>query len=158
MPIPPLLGDPLAGFRALAKNSGYKKSITLNPSDRVHFEEHEILVSRTDRRGVINYCNQTFQKIAGFTAEELIGQPHNLVRHPFMPRSAFEDLWKTIKQESIWQGLVVNATKDGQGYYWVLATVYPDYVAGEHSGYISVRVVPNDDLVKEAESLYPFLR
>ncbi len=82
------------------------------------------IVSKTDTKGVITYINDEFCKISGFTKEELIGKPHNIVRHPNMPSSAFKDLWDTIKSKNIWKGVVENLKKDG-GSYFVKATIVP---------------------------------
>ena len=80
--------------------------------------EGETIVSRTDAKGRIAFVNKAFIDISGFTAEELIGAPHNVVRHPDMPAEAFADLWKTIKAGGPWEGLVKNRTKSGD-FYWV---------------------------------------
>ncbi len=82
------------------------------------------IVSKTDTKGIITYINDEFCKISGFTKEELIGKPHNIVRHPNMPSSAFKDLWYTIKSKNIWKGVVENLKKDG-GSYFVKATIIP---------------------------------
>ena len=82
------------------------------------------LVSETDRKGYITYCNEQFAKVSGYEVEELIGQNHNVVRHPDMPKETFKDLWGTIGRGKIWQGKIKNKTKDG-GHYWVQATMAP---------------------------------
>jgi PAS domain S-box-containing protein len=82
-------------------------------------KDTDFLVSQTDEKGFIRFANEDFCKIAGYTLEELIGEPHNIVRHRDMPRAAFKDLWETVKSGKIWTGYVKNATKNG-GYYWVL--------------------------------------
>lgn len=82
------------------------------------------IVSKTDTKGIITYINDEFCKISGFKREELIGKPHNVVRHPNMPSSAFKDLWSTIKSKKIWKGIVENLKKDG-GSYFVKATIVP---------------------------------
>jgi aerotaxis receptor len=111
-----------------------------------------IIVSQTDEKGNIIYANDDFCKIAQYEKDELIGQPHNIVRHSDMPRGAFENIWKTIKSGKIWKGVVKNRTKDG-GYYWVNATIYPNQSAGELR-YLSVRVRPTIDEIEKAEQLY----
>ena len=83
-----------------------------------------IIVSETDEKGNIIFANDDFCKIAGYDISELLGNPHNIVRHQDMPKLAFEDLWKTIKSGNVWKGIVKNKTKNG-GFYWVRATVYP---------------------------------
>jgi len=115
-----------------------------------------MIVSETDEKGIIIYANADFCTIAGYTKEELIGQPHNKVRHSDMPRAAFEDLWKTIKSGNIWNGIVKNKTANG-GYYWVNATAYPSIDSNGKKRYISVRVKPTNDEIKNATALYKTL-
>jgi len=111
------------------------------------------IVTKTDLKGRITYANPAFVEISGFTLNELIGQPHNVVRHPDMPRDAFKDLWDTGKRNEPWKGLVKNRCKDG-GYYWVDAYVTPLTQNGEKIGYMSVRSKPSDNQKAEAEALY----
>jgi len=101
------------------------------------------IVTKTDLKGRITYANPAFVEISGFTLEELLGQPHNVVRHPDMPRDAFKDLWDTARRDEPWKGLVKNRCKDG-GYYWVDAYVTPLTQNGEKIGYMSVRSKPSD--------------
>jgi len=111
------------------------------------------IVTKTDLKGRITYANPAFVEISGFTLDELIGQPHNLVRHPDMPRDAFKDLWDTTRRNEPWKGLVKNRCKDG-GYYWVDAYVTPLTQNGEKIGYMSVRSKPSDAQKAEADVLY----
>jgi len=114
----------------------------------------DILVSRTDLKGRLIYANKAFCDIAGFTMDELQGQPHNIVRHPDMPASAFQDLWDTLKAKRPWTGLVKNRCKNGD-YYWVIANASPEYDAqGNVSGYISVRTAPTQAQIDAAQALY----
>ncbi len=120
-------------------------------------KSEDFLVSQTDSKGVILFANDTFCDVAGYTLEELVGQPHNIVRHPDMPKAAFKDLWTTVKSGNIWSGYVKNATKDG-GFYWVYATVYPMYdEARKENTYLSCRRKPSSNEIKEAEALYKTL-
>ncbi len=125
--------------------------------DEVILDRKTMIVSETDERGTIIYANDDFCTIAGYTKEELIGKPHNIVRHPDMPKAAFEDLWRTIQNGKIWKGIVKNKTKKGE-YYWVNATAYPSTDANGKKRYISVRVKPTADEVKKAETLYKTLK
>ncbi|MDD5718003.1 MAG: ATP-binding protein [Sulfuricurvum sp.] len=86
--------------------------------------DSSLIVSKTDRNGVITYANHLFEKISGYRAEELIGEPHNIVRHPDTPSSLFKEMWETIKKKKTWQGLIHNRTKEGQSYY-VNSTIRP---------------------------------
>jgi len=114
----------------------------------------DILVSRTDLKGRVIYANKAFCEIAGYTIEELQGQPHNIVRHPDMPASAFQDLWDTISEKKPWTGMVKNRCKNGD-YYWVTANVSPEYDShGNVSGYTSVRTAPTQAQIDATEALY----
>lgn len=117
-------------------------------------DETDFLVSQTDSKGVITFANEDFCKTAGYTLEELIGQPHSIVRHRDMPKAAFKDLWDTIESGKIWSGYVKNSTKSG-GFYWVYATVYPTIAcdASDH-GYLSCRRKPSEEEIRAAEELY----
>ena len=119
--------------------------------------DDDILVSRTDLKGLITYANPAFIKASGFSYEELMGAPHNLVRHPDMPSVAFENLWGTIKNGQIWKGLVKNRRKNGD-FYWVCANITPSYEAGQLSGFTSVRIKPSKEEVERASLAYQQIR
>ncbi|MCT7615277.1 PAS domain-containing protein [Aliarcobacter butzleri] len=116
-----------------------------------------MIVSEADEKGIILYANDDFCKIAGFSRDELIGRPHNIVRHKDMPKLAFEDMWQTIKNGKIWKGIVKNKTKDGD-YYWVNATAYPSKTSKGMNRYISVRVKPTLEEIQNAQKLYLTLK
>lgn len=117
----------------------------------------DFLVSQTDGKGVILFANDDFCKIAGYDISELVGKPHNILRHRDMPKAAFADLWKTVKKGDIWNGYVKNRTKDG-GYYWVYATIYPmqDPLKGTTT-YMSCRRKASQKEIADAEKLYKTL-
>lgn len=115
------------------------------------------LVSETDSNGNIISANDEFCAVAGYSREELIGMPHKIVRHQDMPRAAFEDLWKTVKNDDVWQGYVKNATKNG-GFYWVYATVYPYKNDKKEQCYMSCRRKPSPENIAKAEALYTSMR
>lgn len=121
-------------------------------------KNNDFLVSQTDSRGVILFANDDFCAVAGYTLEELVGKPHNIVRHPDMPKAAFKGLWESVKNDKVWNGYVKNRTKDG-GFYWVFATVYPMYdnVRKERT-YLSCRRKPSEEEIKQAIELYKTLR
>lgn len=106
----------------------------------------ELIVSRTDLSGKITYANETFAQISGYEVDELIGKPHNIVRHPDMPHSVFKTLWETLQRGEMWKGYVKNLRKDG-GYYWVYAEVSGVYKDGVLIEYKSLRV-PMDEETK----------
>ncbi|MCG2576949.1 methyl-accepting chemotaxis protein [Dechloromonas sp. XY25] len=119
--------------------------------------ENEFIYSRTDLKGIIVEANEAFAKVSGFLREEMIGQPHNLVRHPDMPEAAFADLWSDLKAGRPWRGIVKNRRKDG-GFYWVVANASPVRENGQIVGYQSVRSRPTRDEVKAAEAAYKRIR
>ncbi|MFM0002260.1 methyl-accepting chemotaxis protein [Paraburkholderia dipogonis] len=121
------------------------------------FPSSHMLVSATDLTGRIQYCNPAFIAVSGFTRDELIGQPHNLIRHPDMPREAFADMWATIRDGRPWTALVKNRRKNGD-HYWVHANVTPVVEKGAVVGYLSVRVKPERNAVRTAEALYARMR
>ncbi len=116
-------------------------------------EDGKTIVSSTDLQGNINYANPYFIEVSGFTEQELIGAPQNIVRHPDMPVEAFADLWRTIRGGMPWTGLVKNRCKNGD-YYWVMANVTPVIEQGKPVGYLSVRTKPSREQVREADELY----
>ena len=122
----------------------------------VTLSKDTMIVSETDSKGNIIYANADFCEIAGYSKEELIGKPHNYVRHPDMPRAAFKDLWETIQRGNVWNGIVKNKTKDG-GYYWVNATAYPSKNSKGELRYVSIRVKPTEEEVENAINLYKTL-
>lgn len=115
--------------------------------------EDSFVVSETDSKGKIIFANEEFCKIAEYQLEDLIGKPHNLVRHPDMPKAAFKDLWDTVQKGNVWHGYVKNKTKSG-GYYWVFATVYPYLNEQGEQCYMSCRRKPARDKVEEYAALY----
>ena len=121
------------------------------------FPADQRLISTTDLDSRITYCNEAFVAISGFTHDELIGQPHNLVRHPDMPPGVFIHMWHTIKQGKPWMGIVKNRAKNGD-FYWVSAYVTPIYESGRMSGYESVRSVPTRDQIRRSSALYARMR
>lgn len=121
--------------------------------NEVTFNESQVLVSKTDLKGIITYVNRDFQQISGFDYDELLGKNHNVVRHPDMPPEAFRDLWASLKQGKPWSALVKNRCKNGD-FYWVIANVTPIWENGNVIGYMSVRSKPNRAQIAAASDLY----
>ena len=115
------------------------------------------LLSVTDPKGRIVFCNSAFIEVSGFSRDELLGQPHNLVRHPDMPAEAFRDMWETIQSGMPWTGLVKNRRKNGD-HYWVQANAAPMMDGERVVGFLSVRTEPSREAVQAAERLYATMR
>lgn len=121
------------------------------------FPADQTLISITDLKGRITYCNANFITVSGFAAPELLGQPHNIVRHPDMPEETFRDMWETIQTGLPWSALVKNRRKNGD-YYWVRANVTPVRDGDRTVGFLSVRTRATDDEIDTAETLYGVMR
>jgi aerotaxis receptor len=129
-----------------------RTNLPVTPTE-LRLREGCALVSTTDLKGRILYCNPAFIEVSGYTAEELVGQPHNLIRHPDMPAEAFRDLWATVQDGRPWSGVVKNRRKNGD-YYWVLANVTPLMDGSRTIGYMSVRSCPSLEQIRAAQALY----
>ncbi|SEI37498.1 aerotaxis receptor [Allopseudospirillum japonicum] len=133
----------------------------MNMAVRLHRQENEVLlkddeliITKTDLKGKITYANRAFMRIAGYYESQLIGQPHNIIRHPDMPKAVFRLLWKSIQSEQEFFGIVKNYVSNGD-YYWVLANITPDYDSqGKVKGYYSVRRRPHPRAVERMKPLY----
>ncbi|MFN3594352.1 MAG: methyl-accepting chemotaxis protein [Thiobacillaceae bacterium] len=119
----------------------------------IELKEGQNIVSKTDTRGIITYVNKDFVDISGFSESELIGAPHNIVRHPDMPAEAFADLWACLKEGRSWTGMVKNRCKNGD-HYWVLANAAPIKENGQVVGYMSVRTKPSREQIEAAAAAY----
>ncbi len=122
-----------------------------------YFPKESYILSETDDKGIIIYANELFCEIANYTLEELLGQPHNIVRDPDMPRIAFKGLWDDIQSKGFWRGIVKNLRKD-RGYYWVDATVLRKVHNDGSVTYLSIRRVPNRVEVEACIPLYAELK
>jgi len=129
--------------------------ITITPTDKEHFlRGDDLIVSKTDVKGHITYINEMFRKISQFSDDEVLGKPHNIIRHPDMPRSIFKLLWNRLSNEQEIFAYVKNICKNGD-FYWVMAHVTPSYnIKGELVGYHSNRRAPSREHVAVIETLY----
>lgn len=137
------------------KNKENTEGLTFLDDGEVLYDDLYLL-SETDDKGIVEYASDSFLKIANLKPEEIIGQPHNIVRHPDMPRAAFKSLWDDVKNKGFWTGYVKNARKGG-GYYWVYATVLRSIDKNGKTKYVSIRVKPSREEVKKAKELYSSL-
>ncbi len=113
------------------------------PIDEEVLFDGRSLISETDLKGVITFVNRKFIEMTGYSKGEALGQPHNILRHPDMPKAAFEGMWKVIKEGKPWEGYVKNLRKDGK-YYWVVVNIVPKKdEAGNVIGYIASRKMPD---------------
>jgi len=113
-----------------------------------------VMITETDKTGIITYANRKFREMTGYTKEQLIGSPHSINRHPDMPKIAFKEMWKTIKEGNYWEGFVKNMTAEGK-YYLVVVWIKPRLDdEGNIIGYIAGRKVPDRDLINRALAEY----
>lgn len=128
---------------------------TVTPTGQeIRFSDDEFIVSKTDLRGIITYANDVFMRVSGYTEEELLHQPHNLIRHPDMPGCVFKLAWDTLKSGREIFAYVINQAKNG-GHYWVFAHMTPSFDAsGRCVGYHSNRRVPMADALPKVKALY----
>ena len=126
----------------------------ITPIDEEYVHDESVIISQTDLKGVIVYANKKFCEVSAYSLDELIGQPHSMIRHPSMPKAAFAKMWETIKSGQMWNGLVKNLRKDGL-YYWVEAEILPVRNEKEEiSGYIAVRKHASRKNIIETEEIY----
>ncbi len=126
----------------------------VTPIDEEYIYEGSVIISQTDLDGTIIYANKMFCEISGYKAEELVGKPHNLVRHPDMPKALFTKMWQTIQSGQMWNGLIKNLRKDGL-YYWVDTEILPVRDDNEKvTGYIAVRKPASRKNILEVEENY----
>lgn len=127
----------------------------VQPNDRERsLGDDDFIVSKTDLKGRILYSNRIFIDLSGYDEAELLGSPHNIIRHPDMPRGVFKLLWNTIQAGEECNAYIKNMCKDG-GFYWVFANVMPDFDADGHViGYTSVRRKPRVEAVRFISGVY----
>ena len=119
--------------------------------------DDDFIISKTDLKGRITYCNRIFIEFSGYTEQELLGSQHNIIRHPDMPRGVFKFLWDTLGQQKECFAYVKNMSRDG-GFYWVLANVTPNLDAqGKAEGYFSVRRKPTRGAVTALSDVYKLM-
>ncbi|QLF93125.1 methyl-accepting chemotaxis protein [Pseudomonas sp. ABC1] len=129
-----------------------KRNLPVTQQER-RFPAEQRLITATDVKGRITYCNDAFVEISGFSRDELIGSAHNIVRHPDMPAAVFQQMWECLKAGRSWMGIVKNRCKNGD-HYWVSAYVTPISEKGELIGYESVRVSAEPEQIARADALY----
>ncbi|HFE47856.1 MAG TPA: PAS domain S-box protein [Chromatiaceae bacterium] len=130
-----------------------KQHITPTRTERL-MQKDDFIVSKTDTRGRIRYCNRIFMEISGYTEQELLGRQHNIVRHPDMPRSVFDLLWRTLREGQEFFGYIKNLAKDGS-YYWTFANVSPSLDSDARLiGYYSVRRAPERAAIEQIAPVY----
>ncbi len=127
-----------------------------NPIDEEYIFDKGLIISSTNLKGIITYANRKFCEISGYTKQELQGKNHNIVRHPDMPKAAFQEIWNTIKSGKEWTGVVKNLRKDGY-YYWVYSHITPIEINDEISGYTAARRPASHTEVEDTIPIYKAL-
>ncbi len=135
---------------------GTVRTVTVR-DEEFPYPDGKLIVSRADPEGRITQANAAFVTMSGYTLDELMGQPHYILRHPDMPAAAYADMWQTLQRGDKWHGYVKNLRKDGS-YYWVYATVIPNVRGGQVVGYTSVRRKPSRARIAECIQTYARLR
>lgn len=130
-----------------------RKNLPITGAEYTCPTECDTQISLADLKGRITYCNDAFTKACGYTASELIGQPHNIVRHPDMPQSVFRNMWDTIERGFLWVGTLKNRRKNGD-HYWVVANATPVRDGVLVTGYLSVRRPATRAEIRAAETHY----
>lgn len=124
------------------------------PTEKEVFFDGGVMITETNRAGIITFASKKFRELTGYTKEELIGAPHSINRHPDMPKGAFRALWKTISNKKIWRGYIKNITKDGS-FYWVLVYIQPKLnKEGKIIGFVAGRKIAYPEQIKEVEKVY----
>lgn len=146
--------DPLERLLPVVEQSSFSDNSRFSRREEEYIlKDDDILISATDNRGVITFANKSFYDVAQYEIGSLIGKPHNVIRHPDMPKTAFKDLWSTVQEGKLWQGYVKNLGRNGR-IYWVKATVFPCFENGECVGYLSIRSKPSSESIKAASKAY----
>jgi len=127
--------------------------MSVGAEKEITFKTSELIISKTDLQGKLTYANRTFMRVANYSELDLLGQNHNIIRHPSMPRGVFYGLWSTLKSGREFFGFIKNYTYD-KDYYWVFANVTPDVVNGKITGYYSVRRFPPKQAIANIEKIY----
>ena len=146
--------DPLARLLPVVEASSFRAPERFPRGAAEYFlRDDEILLSATDTRGIITFANNCFYRIAEYPHGDLMGAPHNVIRHPDMPKTAFADLWNVIRSGKMWQGYVANRSKSGKT-YWVKANVFPCFEGNQIVGYLSIRTKPEPEMIERAKQAY----
>jgi aerotaxis receptor len=124
------------------------------PVDEEYFFDESVIISQTDLEGIITYANRAFSKVSDYSVEELVGKPHNILRHPDMPKAVFEKMWSTIQGGQAWNGLIKNLRKDGK-FYWVDIEILPVKNSNDKiTGYIAAQKAASRKDIQENEETY----
>jgi len=135
-----------------------REIIKPDPVDEEVFFDGGVMITETDPAGIITYANRKFRELTGYTKDQLIGSPHNINRHPDMPKAGFKAMWETIKKGEYWEGFVKNMTAEGK-YYWVVVWIKPKFDEDNNIvGYIAGRKIPDRELLKRTEAQYKELK
>jgi PAS domain S-box-containing protein len=147
--------DPVLRFEEATKALPvqYANRFMVEPRPETRLGPNDVLISSTDLKGNITFANARFYQVAEYEPGSLIGRPHNIIRHPDMPKAGFADLWTTIQAGDLWHGVVINRSKNGAP-YWVRAIVFPCFSGDKIDGFISIRVAPEPSEIERAKNVY----
>ncbi len=135
-----------------------KEIVKPDPIDEEIIFDGGVMITETDTSGIITYANRKFREMTGYSKEELIGAPHNINRHPDMPKAAFKGMWETIKEGKYWEGFVKNMNSEGK-YYLVVVWIKPKFdEEGNIIGYIAGRKIPDKELMQRALDQYKVMK
>lgn len=150
--------DPLEKLQPLANASDFNSDVRFTSNEEEYYlQDNDIILSATNTNGTILFANNKFAELAQAEYKYLIGKPHNIIRHPDMPKTAFADLWGEIQKGNLWSGYVLNKGLKGR-VYWVYASVFPYYENEQVSGYISIRTKPHAEKIQQAKLIYRKLK
>jgi len=147
--------DPMAILRTVFYNryshEAFSKPV---PTDNSKIYDGSVMISETDLEGVITYTNKKFRNFVGYEKREIVGLPHNIIRHPDMPEGLFYAMWKIIRQKKVWRGYVKSLCRDGS-HFWALVYIQPKLDAqGKHIGYVANRKNAYASSIEEVEKKY----
>ena len=126
----------------------------IEPKDEEYIFDSRVIISQSDKDGIITFANRKFCEISSYSSDELVGNPHSILRHPDMPKAIFKDMWNSLKDAQMWNGIVKNIRRDGL-YYWLDVEISPTYNdKNELTGYISINKQASQKSIKENENIY----
>jgi len=126
----------------------------IEPKDEEYLFDGRVIISQSDKDGIITFANRKFCEVSSYSIDELLGKPHSILKHPDMPKALFKEMWSSLKDGQMWNGIVKNIRRDGM-YYWFDVEISPTYnEKNELTGYISINKQASQKSIKQSENLY----